>query len=78
MGILGKKGVWRRGGRCQNTAWQHGGKEARKLRFDQLLSASCTHKGAREMKRFCQHGTVSTYQHCVSVAWLSFVAFKKV
>ena len=67
MGLLGKQRTGR-----SNSARQHGGKEARKQRFNQLLSASCTHKGAREMKRFCQHGTVSTYQHCVSVAWLSF------
>ncbi len=67
MGILGK----RRAG-CSGSARQNGRKEARKQRFDQLLSASCTHEGAREMKGFYQHGTVSTYQHCVSVAWLSF------
>ena len=72
MGILGEKSAWRWGERCRNTAWQHGGKEARKLRFDQLLSASCDHESVQKMKGFCQHGTVSTYQHCVSVAWLSF------
>lgn len=72
MGILGKRGAWCRDTRCRGTAWQRGGKEARRQRFDRLLSASCAHERALEMKEFCQHGTVSTYQHCVSVAWLSF------
>jgi len=41
-------------------------------RFDALITQVCLSKNALRMKDFKQHGRVSTYQHCVRVAWRSF------
>ena len=41
-------------------------------RFGTLISQVCQSENALRMKEFRQHGTVSTYQHCMRVAWRSF------
>lgn len=41
-------------------------------RFRKLISQICQNENALRMKGFRQHGSVSTYQHCIRVAWRSF------
>ncbi len=40
--------------------------------LNRVLSEFRSHKKVREMKGFIQHGKVSTYEHCVNVAKLSY------
>ena len=40
--------------------------------IEHILSDICSHPATREMKRFIQHGRISTYEHCRNVAELSY------
>lgn len=44
---------------------------AEHVRFAQLVG-KLRSEGVLQMKTFCHHGSVSTYQHCMRVAWQSF------
>lgn len=46
-------------------------------RFAELLQPYAQHSEAQRMKQFVQHGSVSTYQHCVRVSWTAFRLAKK-
>ena len=41
-------------------------------KFDEILSDIKAHEKVKEMRRYTQHGRVSTYDHCESVARLSY------
>lgn len=41
-------------------------------RFTSFLSKYSKHKKAQEMRHYIQHGRISTFEHCVSVAKASF------
>ncbi len=43
-----------------------------KERFTRILAPLLRHPKVQEMKGFVQHGQVSTYDHCLQVAWLCF------
>ena len=43
----------------------------RKASMHEILSEIRENHHVQEMKRFCQHGRVSTYEHCESVARVS-------
>lgn len=43
----------------------------------EILSALLSDSHVQEMKRFIQHGRVSTFEHCVSVANLSYAIDKR-
>ncbi len=47
------------------------------MEFNQLLSELRTHPKCLEMKDYIQHGSMNTYDHCISVAKLSYRIHKK-
>lgn len=49
-----------------------GNLQAYQQRFSELVRPYAQHPEALRMKQFVQHGSVSTYQHCVSVTWTAF------
>ncbi len=44
--------------------------------IDEILSGVKTNSKVQEMKQYTQHGNVSTYEHCYSVAKLSYTIDK--
>ncbi len=46
--------------------------EAESHAFFKLISPYTEHKKVKQMKEYIQHGDVTTYAHCVSVAAISF------
>lgn len=40
--------------------------------FLELAEPTLTHEAVQQMKNYIQHGRVTTYEHCVQVAFLSF------
>ena len=46
--------------------------EEERRTFEQILRPYRLHRQAQRMKAYTQHGTVSTYDHCLSVAGVSF------
>ncbi len=43
------------------------------LEFEQLIKDLATNPKTKRMKRYIQHGTVTTYEHCMAVAKMSFI-----
>ncbi len=48
-----------------------------KKEIDKILFPIKNHKKVKQMKNYCQHGRISTYDHCCHVAALSYSINKK-
>ena len=44
--------------------------------FERLISSLRDDSRVKQMKKFCQHGRTSTYDHCLKVARMSYVLSK--